>query len=171
MVQVKEIRNVIVKGLYDYLGIIPIPIEDLKDKEPYPYITYNFINPYTPFRGQGNYSRNIVPSTDERFEFDIEETLEIQPTTTLSFNTYSKDKLESQELALKIKDWFKNIGYQYLDDNNLVLVDVEAFGDRTVPIVDHYEYRTGFDVIIRFTDEIKRRFETIEEYKINTKIR
>lgn len=170
MVRIKEIRDVIVKGLYDYLGLIPIPIEDLQPKDEYPYITYNFINPYTPSRGQGNFSRVTVPSIDERFEFDIEETLEVQPTTTISINAYSKDKLEAQELALKIKDWFKHVGYQYLDDNNLVCVDVEAFGDRTVPIVDHHEHRVGMDILIRFTDIIERKIETIESFKVNTEV-
>jgi len=170
VIAIKEIRNAIVKGLYEYLGLIPIPIEDVQGKEPYPYITYNFISPYTQFRGQGNYQRDLVPSNDERFELDVEETLELQPQATVSINTYSKDKLEAQELAKKAMDWFKHVGWQYLYDNNIVVVSIEAFGDRTIHIVDYYENRIGFDVIIRFTDEIKRRIETIEIYDINTVI-
>ncbi len=168
MVAIKEIRNAIVKGLYEYLGLIPIPIEDLQKKESYPYMTYNFISPYTQFRGQGNYSIDFAPSDDERFEYDVEETLELQPQATISINAYSKDKLEAQELAKKAMDWFKHIGYQYLYDNNIVVVNIEAFGDRSILIVDYYEFRIGFDVIIRFTDVIKRRFETIENWDINT---
>lgn len=147
-----------------------MPIEDVQPKEPYPYIAYNFINPYTQFRGQGNYTRDLVPSTDERFGYDVEETLEVQPQATISINAYSKDKLEAQELAKKAMGWFKHVGWQYLYDNNIVVVSIEAFGDRTIHIVDYYEHRIGFDVIIRFTDEIKRRFETIETYDINTVI-
>lgn len=168
MITIKEIRNAIVKGLYDYLGLIPIPIEDLQGKEPYPYITYNFISPYTQFRGQGNYRRDLEPSNDERFELDMEETLELQPQATISINAYSKDKLEAQELAKKAMGWFKHVGYQHLYDNNIVVVNIEAFGDRTIHIVDYYEHRIGFDVIIRFTDIIKRRLETIEDWDINT---
>lgn len=170
VIAIKEIRNAIVKGLYEYLGLIPIPIEDVQPKESYPYITYNFINLYTQFRGQGNYTRDLVLSTDERFEYDVEETLELQPQATVSINAYSKDKLEAQELAKKAMDWFKHVGWQYLYDNNIVVVSIEAFGDRTIHIVDYYENRIGFDVIIRFTDEIKRRIETIETYDINTVI-
>lgn len=168
VVQIRDIRNAIVKGLYQYLDLIPIPIEDLKNKEPYPYITYNFISPYTPFNGQGNYSKKLVPSNDERFELDVEETLELQPTATISINSYSDDKLEAHELAKKAMDWFKHIGEQELYDDNIVVVSIEAFGDRSLLIVDNYEYRIGFDVIIRFTDIIKRRLETIEEWDINT---
>lgn len=170
MIAIKEIRNTIIKGLYEYLGLIPIPIEDVQPKEPYPYITYNFINPYTQQRGQGNYSIDFVPSTDERFELDVEETLEVQPQATISINAYSKDKLEAQELAKKAMGWFKHAGWQYLYDNNIVVVSIEAFGDRSILIVDHYEYRVGMDIIIRFSDTITRRFETIETYNINTVI-
>ena len=147
-----------------------MPIEEVKPKEPYPYITYNFTSPYTQFRGQGNYSIDFVPSNDERFQYDAEETLEVQPQATISINAYSKDKIQAQETAKKAMDWFKHVGYQYLFDNNIVVVNIEAFGDRSILIVDHYEFRIGFDVIIRFTDEIKRRFETIETWNINTKI-
>ncbi len=170
MIHIREIVNVIVKGLYNHLKLIPIPIEDLKPKEEYPYITYNLLNPYTPFEGQGNYNRKLIPSLDERYENDIEESIEVQPTVTLSINTYSKDKMEAIELAKEIMNWFKHIGYEYLDENNIVVVDVLAFGNRTVEIIDHYEQRIGMDVVIRFTDVIKRRYETIEELKINTEI-
>lgn len=168
MVQIREIINAIVKGLYNHLDLVPMPIEDLRPKEEYPYVTYNLLNPYTPFRGQGNYSRELVASLDERFESDIEESVELQPTMTLSINSYSKDKMEALELAKEIMNWFKHSGYDYLDENNIVVVDVLAFGDRTVEIVDHYEHRIGMDVVIRFTDVIKRRYETIEEFKIST---
>lgn len=167
---IKKIRNAIVKGLYKHLGMIPIPLEDLQPKEKYPYLTYNFINPYTQFRGQGNEYRGPVPSKDERFEFDIEETLKLEPQATISINAYSKDKSEAQELSKRAMDWFQYEGYQYLSDNNIVVVNTEAMGDRTVQIIDFYEHRVGFDVIIRFADEIKRRYETIEAIKVETRI-
>ena len=37
----------------------------------------------------------------------------------------------------------------------MVVVNIEAFGDRAVLIVDDYEARVGFDVILRTTDTIK----------------
>lgn len=175
---IKELRNIITKGLYNHLKTPIIPVDDVQEKEPYPYITYNIISPYNSFNGMGNYAEEFVSSNDDRFEFDVEETLELQPTMTISFNCYSNNrqnngfdgKGEALELALNIKNWFKHIGYQYLDDNNLVCVDVLALGDRTTLIVDNYEARYGLDVVIRFNDKIKRRYETIEEFNINTEI-
>ena len=170
MIGIDNLKNIIVKGLYEHLGIIPVPLEDLQPKEEYPYITYNFINPYTQFRGQGNEYRGLVPSGDDRFQFDVEETLKLEPQATISINAYSKDKAEAQELIKKVMDWFLYEGYQYLSDNNIVVVNAEAMGDRTVQIIDFYEHRVGFDVIIRFADEIKRRYETIEAIKVETRI-
>ena len=89
---------------------------------------------------------------------------------SLRLTIYSNEWVKALELALNIKNWFKHIGYQYLDDNNLVCVDVLAMGDRTTLIVDEYEGRYGLDVVIRFSDRIKRRYETIEEFNVNTEI-
>jgi len=136
-------------------------------------MTYKFIVPYNHFGHQGNYSQNLVPSNDDRFEYDVEETLELQPQMTLSLNAYCKGEQDNQmiayETAKKAMDWFKHVGYQDLSDLNVVVVNIEAFGDRTVLIVDDYEARVGFDVIMRTTDIIKRRFETIETWDIDIK--
>jgi len=151
---------------------LPVVPQDQPGKKPsYPYMTYKFIVPYNQFNHQGNYSQELVPSNDKRFEYDIEETLELQPQMTLSLNAYCKGEPDNQmmayETAKKAMDWFKHIGYQDLLDMNVVVVDIEAFGDRTVLIVDDYEARVGFDVIMRTTDAIKRRIETIETWKVS----
>lgn len=145
-----------------------VPQDQTQNKPTYPYMAYKFIVPYNQFNHQGNYSQNLVPSTDDRFEYDVEETLELQPQMTLSLNAYCKGEQDSQmiayETAKKAMDWFKHVGYQDLLDMNVVVVNIEAFGDRTVLIVDDYEARVGLDVILRTTDTIKRRLETIETW-------
>ena len=169
MVEIRNIRNSIVNGLYEHMNLIPIPVESVREKEPYPFITYNFINPYTQFNGMGNYRSELAPSNDPKFNHAIMESLELQPQATISINTYSKDKMEATELAHDVMAWFKHIGYQYLSDNNIVVVGIEAFGDRSGLIVDHQEYRIGFDVIIRFTDQIVKVTETIEDINVDIK--
>lgn len=150
-----------------------VPQDQIQPKPTYPYMTYKFIVPYNQFNHQGNISQNLVPSNDDRFEYDVEEVLGLQPQMTLSFNAYCKGEPDSQmiayEVAKKAMDWFKHVGYQDLSDLNVVVVNIEAFGDRTVLIVDDYEARVGFDVILRTTDTIKRRFETIETWDIDIK--
>ena len=163
---IEEIRNFIVYELFKHTGSLVIPQDNPKNKPPYPYLAYKITSPYIPFEHQGNYSKELVPSQDEGFEYDIEETVELQPQMVMSINSYSDNLIESQELIKKTYDWFKHAGYYDLLDSNLVVVNIQAFGDRTLLIVDNYEYRQGFDVILRTTDTIKRRIETIEEYRI-----
>lgn len=169
------IRNTIVGKLHKYLNMGVVPQDSNNDKPPYPYLAYKFIVPYNQARGQGNYSTDVVPSLDDRFEYDIEETLVTQPTMTLSISAYSKgegdDYMTSYNAAKKAMGWFEHTGYQDLQDINVVVVSVQGFGDRSTLIVDDYEVRIGFDVILRFTDVVSRRLETIEKLNINTDIK
>lgn len=162
----QEIIYFIAGKLYDYTGYLAVPTESENTKPKYPYLSYKVTTPYNPPNNQGNYSKKLVESLDNRFEYDIEETVELQPTFTISINAYSDDMFECQELIKKAHDWFKHVGYYDLLEKNVVVVDVQAFTDRTLLIVDHYESRYGFDVKLRTIDTIKRRVETIEKYSI-----
>lgn len=151
--------------------MIAVPQDQIPKKPTYPYLTYKFISPYIQPRGMGNITTTFEPSLDERFEYDVVEKLELQPTMTLSINAYCMGERDNHAVAYdtikKALDWFKHSGYMYLSDNNIVVIGVEAIGDRTILITDNYEVRYGFDVILRFTDEIQLRYENIEEVSIN----
>lgn len=152
--------------LYEYTGAIAVPTDNIGKKPLYPYLSYKVITQYVLPRYQGNYKTELIDSKDERFEHDIKETLEIQPTFTISMNAYSDDIEECRGLIQKVHDWFKHSGYYDLGDYNTVTVETSAFADRTVLVVDEYESRIGFDAILRTSDTITRSVETIEEYSI-----
>ena len=162
----EQIINHIVYELYLYAERFVVPTESNAPKPEYPYLSYKVTTLYNSPNNQGNYSTKLIQSLDDRFEHDIEETLELQPTFTISINAYSKDSAECQGLIKKAYDWFRHAGYDELNDVDVVVVDVAAFTDRTLLIVNNYESRIGFDVILRTTDVIKRRINTIEEYSI-----
>lgn len=167
MVMIK-IRNGVVYGLHKHLGITPVPQDQVPKKPSYPYMTYKFITPYIPPRGTGNLTINLEPSKDSRFDKDVVERLVQQPTMTLSIDAYSKgtndDHASAYNLMKEARDWFRHSGHLYLDSKNIVVVRVEAVGDRTAQIIDDYEVRYGFDVTLRFTEEMVLRYETIERY-------
>lgn len=169
-INLRDTRNKIIKGLYNHMGIMVVPQEQIPEKPKYPYLAYKFIVPYNQFAHQGNYTEKLVPSNNNRFEYDVEETLELQPQMTLSISAYCKGEEDgemiAQETAIKAMQWFKHVGYQELSDINVVVVSIEAFGDRSTLMVDDYEHRIGFDVILRTTDSIRRRLETMEDIKI-----
>lgn len=156
------------------MDMIAVPQDQIPKKPTYPYLTYKFISPYIQPRGHGNISTTFEHSTDDRFEYDVVEKLELQPTMTLSVNAYCSGKPDNHSVAYetikKAIDWFKHAGYMYLSDNNIVTVSIQAMGDRTALIVDDFEIRYGFDVILRFTDEIELRYENIQEANIKNEI-
>lgn len=159
----KEIRNSIVQGVKKDLDVTMILVDDRnKVSLPYPFATFNFTTALDVFDGEGNYSRKLVDSTNEKFEHDILETRDTQNKVTMSINAYSNNKLDAQELAIKMRDWFRHTGYQHLSDNNIVVVDALGLQDRTIELVKDYEYRIGFDVILRAAKTTERRLETIE---------
>lgn len=163
----KGIHNTFVKEFNQAYKIPLVFQKDLNKKSPpFPFITYNITSPHIPFTGEGNFSREPRPSLDSRFEFDIVETLETQPTVMYSFTTYSDDNSEALETALLLRDWFKHIGTQVFRDNNFVIVEAGTIQDRTINLVGSYEYRYGFDVEIRYTRRVERRLETIEKASI-----
>lgn len=161
----RKIRNDIVKGLRNFLDVDIVPTDDIGKKPKYPYISYKFTTLKIP-QGSHNLLIDIVPSTNENFEHDIEYTREEQPKMVISISTYSTDDVESYQLALDIESWFKFHGYSYLKDNGIVVVNTSNIQDRTIQIVDNYEKRQGLDVTIRVTSIEKMIVENMEKINI-----
>jgi len=168
---IKAIRNGIVTELNNFLEVPVVTLEQNKPKPKYPFLTYKITTPYVKGFGMEVQTSKLIPSQNTNFEYDIEETIVDQPTFTISFTAYSKDSLESQELALKACNWFNHIGYYTLKNLDVVLVSIEAIGSRDTLIVDDYERRNGFDVILRTTHIVSRRVETIEDYSMEGEIK
>lgn len=161
----KEIRNSIVKGLYEYLQYPVVPTDNNQKKPDYPFVSYKFT---TIFRGQGGHNliADIIPSEDPNFEYDIEVTHQEQPQMVLSVSTYSLDEVEAYELAIKAKNWFRFQDHDFLKVNSIVVVGTSALQDRTIHIVDNYERKAGFDITLRTVSEQKKVIETIEKVNI-----
>ena len=166
-----KIRNDIIYSLHNYMDL-PIVPQDSEAKSPeYPFLAYKFIVPYNPQEDRGVLTKELVPSNSENFDFDIKETLILQPTMTLSINAYVKKELDKHMgaygYALKALNWFNFMGYEDLKTLNVIVVDTSAIRDRTVLMTDEYEARAGFDVVLRIAEAISRRTETIEEIDIS----
>lgn len=158
-IDISNIRNVITNGIKAYTDLITVNTDNPHKKPPYPYYSYKMTTLYKPMGHEG--TRLTV--NDEGV---VKETVILQPQMTISFNSYSNNILEANEKALKAWEWFKFAGYYHLKNNNLVVVDVMPVQDRTTFLTVGYEYRQGFDVILRTVHKIEREIETIEEYNI-----
>jgi hypothetical protein len=111
--------------------------------------------------------RVTVASADPLFNYDIKETAIDQVTATFSFNAYGAKPADAYDLAITAKNYIQHNLYYDLKDIGAVVVSVEAIGDRTVLIDPAYEFRYGFDVIIRMVNSVDRIVSNIEEININ----
>lgn len=158
------IRNSIAAELYQYLQVPVVPTDTTQKKPRYPFVSYKFT---TLHRSDAAVMiRSPVASTDSSFEQDVEYTLKEQPQMVLSLSTYSLDEVEAYDLALQVRAWFRLYGYRYLKELNIIIVDTTALQDRSVLLVDNFEKRIGFDVILRTISEQKTRIESIEVYAL-----
>ena len=161
------VRNLIVSKLYAKTAKPVIQMEQTASKPPLPYIAYKIITAGNTEPGQPIMERTEVVSTDPLFDYDIKETATEQEQETFSFCAYADTSVASMELATVAKNFIKHNMYYDLKDAGAVVVDVAAEGDRTVLIDPAYEFRYGFDVIIRMVNSAERIVSTIEEININ----
>ena len=161
------VRNLIVSKLYAKTAKPVIQMEQTATKPAYPFIGYKIIVSDNREPGQSIMERISVDSADPLFDYDIKETAIDQVTATFSFNAYAAKSSDSYELAMTAKNYIEHNLYFDLKDAGAVVVSVEAIGDRTVLIDPAYEFRYGFDVIIRMVNSVDRTVSTIEEININ----
>jgi hypothetical protein len=164
MIDFISIRNDIVTGLNQYITPNKIIMQDQNAPKPtYPFATFNFINTYI---------EQQIGTPIELVEEDQDESTNAkytrieQPTMTISITSYSKTIGESEQLALNMLKWFKYIGYEYLKEKGIIIVDSTDIKERNTLIVDDYERRYGFDITIRVVSEVERVIEAIEIVEI-----
>ena len=161
------VRNLIVSKLYAKTAKPVIQMEQTATKPAYPFIGYKIIVSDNREPGQSIMERATVASADPLFDYNIKETAIDQVTATLSFNAYGEKPADAYDLAITAKNFIEHNLYFDLKDAGAVVVSVEAIGDRTVLIETSYEFRYGFDVIIRMVNSTERIVSTIEEININ----
>lgn len=161
------VRNLIVSKLYVKTAKPVIQMEQTATKPAYPFIGYKIIVSDNREPGQSIMERVTVDSADPLFDYDIKEAAIDQVTATFSFNSYGAKSSDAYDLAMTAKNYIEHNMYYDLKDAGAVVVSVEAVGDRTVLIETSYEFRYGFDVIVRMVNSAERIVSTIEEININ----
>jgi hypothetical protein len=161
------VRNLIVSKLNTKTTKPVIQMEQTATKPAYPFIGYKIIVSDNREPGMSIMERVAVTSTNPSFDYDVKETAIDQVTATFSFNAYGAKPADAYDLAITAKNFIEHNLYFDLKDAGAVVVSVEAIGDRTVLIDPAYEFRYGFDVIIRMVNSAERIISTIEEININ----
>ncbi|MDE3837934.1 hypothetical protein C0966_00735 [Bacillus methanolicus] len=145
--------------IFREIGIRIIPANQTTPKPPLPYGVYNITSAYIKDRNRGNIS------TYQDGEVAYEKRTEPFK-MTISFNFYNETNETTIELAMQVRRWFLFLGSDFIQEQNIAVVNVGNIENRTTFLFDSYEYKHGFDVQLRLTDEQIRAIETIEKVNI-----
>ena len=141
MIDYKNIREAVCKGLKDYLKVPVIRNNQNKDPPLYPYVSYTV----TTFSSANNGTYGEYEDGTDR-----------KPVKqTWSITAQSDNNDESVTLAAKAREWLDHSGNLYLNDKNVIVEKVTNITNRDSIITVDYEYKNGFDVVFVLYDEIK----------------
>lgn len=166
-----EMRNALVKKLWDYLGCPVVLADQVQPEAPCPFVVYSVTAPYIPGNEMGNY--RTLPDGE-----DSVVVRRVMPTATFSFTCCSMNRTgedgafvsgadEAYELADAAMGWFLHTGYMDISALGITIVEVGQVQDRTTLVIDEAARRFGFDVQIRYTREDTLKVPSIK--KVTTK--
>lgn len=143
--KIVDVRNALIPKIKAFCGVPVIEADSNGTKPGGSHATYKFTNPYGKDVGRAaEFYQDNAMIRQESFK------------TTISFNAYDLDEDVSRELAQQIYDWFEFYGYEDLRASNIAVVELTNIANRDAFVVENYERRNGFDVIIRIGRELER---------------
>ena len=170
-----NIKILLAQGVNDAITATFLEAEQAHKKPTYPFATFQVLTAHINEYVHDNIIRENVASGDPTFPLNVRKSKIEQPQMILSINAYSKIPAnnspdnsiqQAYELAQEIKDWLDFKGDEYLEANNIVVIESGNIEQRDVFIVDQYERRYGFDVTIRYNESVDVTIGTIEEAEI-----
>ena len=169
-----ELRNSIVKLLWQHLGVPVILSDQVSPEVGRPFCVYSVITPYVGTGEIGDISTVRVNSDS------VDESRLEMPSATFSFTFCSINRTgedgeeisgadEAAELADRAVAWFYQLGYDDFLKLGICITDVGQVQDRTMLVIDEADRRMGFDVRIRYTRVDTRRIGTILDTTFTSK--
>jgi len=169
MIDLEGIQNWIIHKLWKYCDEIPIVPQNTSAPRPnYPFITYNWIVPYSPGSHNAAYIGEIVTEQGKDW---FKETRLDHPMMTLSFNSYARDPGTTEELIFKPYQFF-SFDYRFeLRHAGIVVTTITPIQDRTTLLESmQYERRLGFDVRLRTLSEVSGLKHLIETGEVDVEV-
>lgn len=137
---IKSIRIQLAKDT----GLTIIRADQLGKPPSLPYITYKVISDR---KGVGRENVEHIDGENQLIEQRSQER-----NATISFNVYGTSHDNAFEVAKQLRKWFEWRGSLFFEEINVALVEVSAVDNRSVFLIDAYDEKYGFDVIIRYID-------------------
>lgn len=139
MIDLHDLRETILTGLREYLGIQMIRADQTAPSPPYPYGTAKATTPATA--NQGTWQQH-----DDGIDRKMVRSI-------WSFSFLSADHDESVMLATKAREWFDHTGHVWLSDRGINVQSITDITNRDNILTVEYERKNGFDVVFYVFDE------------------
>lgn len=150
------------KQLSDDTDFTIIRADQTGDIPKLPYATYKVISDR---KGVGQEDVSHVNKPDALSESRIQER-----NATISFNTYGTSHDNAFEVATQLRKWFEWRGSLFLDEINVAIVNLTDVTNRTTFLLDSYDEKWGFDVIIRYLDIEEHDIDYFDKVEVEMKL-
>lgn len=147
---IKDLKALLIPAITKHCKAEIIMADDMGDKPEVPHATYKITTGYG--KGVGRAEEVHEETASGGVILKRTETYKV----TISFTAYAMDEDDSLELAQYIYDWFTFHGFSILSKVGITVADQTDITNRDAFVVENYERRNGFDVILRVTTEKTR---------------
>lgn len=154
---ITKLKNFLTSNINKETELVVVNTDNDKPKPPYPFVSYKITSSQMQDGGQG-YIYN-----DELENGDVKEYLTLERKLVISFQVYATDIDEALEKCIDVWSFIRFSRFE-LRDLGFVIHDLGTIQDRTVVLGNHYEYRQGFDLTLRYNHIIERTVEPIEKW-------
>lgn len=156
---VKELRAVLIPAISKHCTAPIIMADQMGERPKVPHATYKLTTPYGKAVGQAEETGVVIDG-----KYKLQRLSDYK--TTISFTAYAMDDDDSVELAQKIYDWFSFAGIDVLQSIGVAVADQTDVINRDAFVIEDYERRNGFDVILRVPHQQLKDVESVEDVEI-----
>lgn len=155
-----DLIKVTMEKLASDTGVTVIRADQMGDISELPYATCKILSDH---KGVGRGDVQHIDGDNQLIEQRSQER-----NATISFNVFGISHDNAFEVAKQLRKWFEWRGSLFLDEINVALVSVSAVDNRSVFLIDAYDEKFGFDVIIRYSENDQMEIDYFDkvEYEI-----
>ena len=133
--------------------------DQMGERPKVPHATYKLTTPYGKAVGQAEETGVVIDG-----KYKLQRLSDYK--TTISFTSYAMDDDDSVALAQKIYDWFSFAGVDVLQSIGVAVADQTDVINRDAFVIEDYERRNGFDVILRVPHQQLKDVESVDDVEI-----
>ena len=157
---IKQLKTAIIPPIKQFCKTLLIAGDQTGPRPNEPHATYKITTSYGKGVGQA-----------EEVEILEGETYKLRRTesyrTVISFTAYAMDEDISVDLAQSIYDWFAFAGLDVLQSAGVSVIEQTDVTNRDAFIINGYERRNGFDVILRVPRVTDKEIEWIDTVNLD----